>query len=161
MGDGTGPAALDESEAAFRGSRGITVEHGARVGSFRSADEVEVPPLCRRLDYLAPTKRGNLKGGLDDGADFAGTGGDAVQGAPPLCEQGEAAFAEAAEPAQECVVGAVVGVEALGAGWLFDRCVHADAGAVVASVGQSGQPVGCGGIECGQHVFTGWGQVMG
>ena len=39
---------------------------------------------------------GEYEGGLDDVADFAGAGGDPLQGLPATGEQGEAAFAEAA-----------------------------------------------------------------
>jgi hypothetical protein len=39
---------------------------------------------------------GEDKGGAGDVADFAGVGSDALEGAPPLVEQGEPAFAMAA-----------------------------------------------------------------
>jgi hypothetical protein len=42
---------------------------------------------------------GEYEGGTDDVADFAGAGGDVLQGSPALGEQGEAAFAEAAQGA--------------------------------------------------------------
>jgi hypothetical protein len=37
--------------------------------------------------------------GFDDGADLVGAAGEVVQGAPAADEDGEAAFAEAAQPA--------------------------------------------------------------
>lgn len=49
--------------------------------------------------------------GFDDVADFAGAGGDVPEGALALDEQGEAAFAQAAQGAQERVAGAGVEVE--------------------------------------------------
>ena len=72
-------------------------------------------------------------------AGFAGAGGDVLEGAPALGEQGEPAFAEAAQGAQEGIAGAGGDIEFPSAGGLLDRDLDADAGAVVAGVGQGGQ----------------------
>ncbi|MEV6866428.1 hypothetical protein AB0M44_36230 [Streptosporangium subroseum] len=40
---------------------------------------------------------GEDEGGFDDVANAAGADGDALEGAPPLGKQGEAAFAQAAQ----------------------------------------------------------------
>jgi len=77
--------------------------------------------------------------GAGDVADFAGAGGDVLEGAPAAGEQGEAAFARAAQRALDGVAGAVADVEFPPAGRLFDRNVHADARAVISQVGQGGQ----------------------
>ena len=58
---------------------------------------------------------------------------------------GEPALTQTPQTAQQGVVGAVVGIEHLAAGGLFDRCEHADPGALVASVGLWGsKSVHCG-----------------
>jgi hypothetical protein len=77
-----------------------------------------------------------------DVADFAGAGGDVLEGAPALVEQGEPAFAQAAQGPLDGVAGAGVDIEVLGAGGLFDRNQDADAGAVVAEVSKGGQVSG-------------------
>ncbi|WP_433359121.1 BRCT domain-containing protein [Streptosporangium sp. CA-115845] len=64
--------------------------------------------------------------GFDDVADSAGVGGDVLEGAPALGEQGEAAFSRAAQGAQEGIAG--VEVEGPAVGRLFDRGENADAG---------------------------------
>jgi len=51
---------------------------------------------------------GEYECGLGDGADFAGAGGGVVEGAPASDQEGESAFAWAAEAAEGQVVGAVV-----------------------------------------------------
>lgn len=53
--------------------------------------------------------------GFDDVADSAGAGGDVLEGAAALGEQGEAVFPHAVQGAQECVSGAG---GRLSAGWL-------------------------------------------
>ena len=64
---------------------------------------------------------GEDEGGFDDVADLAGAGGGVVEGAPAAGEDGESAFADATQSAEEGVVGAVVHVEDLVTGGLFDR----------------------------------------
>lgn len=98
--------------------------------------------------------------GFDDVADSAGAGGDALEGALALCEQGEAAFSQAAQGAQERVAGAGVEVEGPTVGGLFDRGENADAGAVVAGVGQGGEPVGGGLVQRPEDVCAGGCQVV-
>jgi hypothetical protein len=91
---------------------------------------------------------GEYECGFDDVADLAGAGGDVVEGSPAAGEDGEAAFADAAQAAQESVAGAVVDVEDPVTGGVFDRGVHADPGAVVAAVSQRGQiKVSCGPMQ--------------
>src|SRR5690606_42128652 len=75
-------------------------------------------------------------------------------------EQGEAAFADAAQGAQQRVVGAVVNGESAPVGGFFDRGVHADSGAVVGGVGQGGQAAGGRGVQGAQGVFAGGGQIV-
>jgi hypothetical protein len=73
-------------------------------------------------------------------------------------EQGESAFAQAAQRAQQGVAGAGADIEFPPAGRLPDRDM--DAGAVVARVGEGGQP-GCGdGVQHGQGVAAGGGDVV-
>src|SRR6266513_2563808 len=103
---------------------------------------------------------GEDEGGAGDGADFAGAGGDVLEGAPALVEQGEPAFAQAAQGPLEGVAGAVIDVKFAAAGGLFDGDEDADSGAVVAGVGQGGQSGGGGAVEGGQGVDTGGGQVV-
>lgn len=55
-----------------------------------------------------------------DVADSAGAEGEVLEGSPAVFEQGESAFAEAAEGSQEFVVGAVVRAEGLAFAGLFD-----------------------------------------
>src|SRR5215468_3648810 len=98
--------------------------------------------------------------GAGDVADFAGAGGDVLEGAPALVEQGEPAFAEAAQGALDGVAGAGVDIEVPPAGGLFDRDMDADAGAVVAGVGESGQTSCGGGVERGESVQAGGGEVV-
>jgi hypothetical protein len=50
-----------------------------------------------------------------DVADFAGAGGDVLKGAPATGEQGEPAFAEAAQRAQQGIAGSGADVEVLAA----------------------------------------------
>src|SRR5215467_14320371 len=97
--------------------------------------------------------------GAGDVADFAGAGGDVLEGAPALVEQGEPAFAQAAQGPLDGVAGAGVDSEVLGAGGLFDGNQDADAGAVVAEVSKGGQVSG-GAVEGGQGVDAGGGEVV-
>jgi hypothetical protein len=54
---------------------------------------------------------GEDEGGAGDVTDFAGAGGDALEGAPALVEQGEPAFALAAQRALDGVAGAGADIE--------------------------------------------------
>jgi len=85
--------------------------------------------------------------GACDGADFAGAGGDVLEGSPPLIEQGEPAFPQAAQGALEGVAGAGIDIGVPPIGGLFGGHVDAYSGAVVAGVGQGGQPGGGGVVE--------------
>src|SRR6516225_6964427 len=98
--------------------------------------------------------------GAGDVADFAGAGGDVLEGAPALAEQGEPAFAQAAQGPLEGVAGAGIDIEVPPRGRLFDRDVDADAGTVVAWVSEGGQPGGGGAVEGGQGVGAGGGEVV-
>ena len=82
---------------------------------------------------------GQDEGGAGDIADLARAGGDVLEGAPGAGEQGEPAFAQAAQRAEQRVAGAGIDIELLPAGWLLDRDVN-DRGAVVTGVSQGGQP---------------------
>src|SRR5207237_241749 len=54
---------------------------------------------------------GEDEGGAGDVADFAGAGGDVLEGAPALVEQGEPSFAQAAQRALDGVAGAGADIE--------------------------------------------------
>src|SRR5215475_15427706 len=103
---------------------------------------------------------GQDEGGAGDVADFAGAGGDVLEGAPAAGEQGEPAFAKAAQGTLDGVAGAGIDVEFLLAGGLFDGDEDADAGAVVAGVGEGGQAGRGRGVEGGQGVEAGGGDVV-
>src|SRR5208282_5721526 len=98
--------------------------------------------------------------GAGDVADFAGAGGDVLEGAPALGEQGEPAFPEAAQGPLEGVAGAGADIEFPPVSRLFDGHVDADPGAVVAGVGQGGQSARGGTVERGQGVDPGGGDVV-
>ena len=93
--------------------------------------------------------------GAGNVADLAGAGGDVLKSAPALGEQGEPAFAEAAQGALEGIAGAGANIEFPSAGGLLDRDMNADAGAVVAGVGQGGQVSRGGPVQPGQGVEAG------
>src|SRR5437667_8960457 len=103
---------------------------------------------------------GEDEGGAGDGADFAGAGGDVLEGAPALVEQGEPAFAQAAQGALDGVAGAVINVQLPAAWGLFDGNQDADAGAFISGVGQRGQVLRGGTVESGQGVRAGGGEVV-
>src|SRR3974390_139742 len=103
---------------------------------------------------------GEDEGGAGDVADFAGAGGDVLEGAPALVEQGEPAFAQAARRALEGVTGAGVDIQFAPIGGLFDGHQDADSGAVVAGVCEGGQSSGGGAVEGGQGMGAGGGQVV-
>jgi len=87
---------------------------------------------------------GQDEGGAGDVADFAGAGGDVLEGTPALVEQGEPAFTEAAQGPLDRVAGAGIDVEFLPAGGLFDGNQDADARALISGAGQGGQAAGGG-----------------
>lgn len=92
--------------------------------------------------------------GPDEVASSAGAEGDVLECGPAFGQQREAAFAEAAQGAQEGVVGAVVDVEFLAVAGLFERDVDAVTCALVAGVGQDRHGAG-GRIDRGQDVLAG------
>src|SRR6266516_7573844 len=99
--------------------------------------------------------------GAGDVAYSAGAGGAVLEGAPALVEQGEPAFAQAAQGPLEGVAGTGIDIQFPAAGGLFDGHVDAHSGAVVAGVGQGGQSGGGGGVvEGGQGVGAGGGDVV-
>jgi hypothetical protein len=65
------------------------------------------------------------KRGLGEFADAAGADGDALEGAPAAGEQGEAGFTDAANRAQQRVVGLAVRGEDLPTAGLLDRRLNA------------------------------------
>jgi len=71
-------------------------------------------------------------------AGSAGTGGDVLGGAPALVEQGEPAFAKAAQGPLDGIAGAGVDIEFPAAGWLFDGNQDADACTLVAGSARVG-----------------------
>src|SRR5215470_14101194 len=70
---------------------------------------------------------GEDKRGAGDVADLARAGGDVLEGAPALVEQGEPAFAQAAQRALDGVAGTGIDIQLLPAGGLSDRDEDADA----------------------------------
>ena len=90
------------------------------------------------------------EGGAGDVTDLAGAGGDVLECAPALGEQREPAFAQAAQGALDGVAGAAADVEFTVSGWQLARDVKADAGAVVAGIGEGGQPGGGGPVKGGR-----------
>ena len=76
--------------------------------------------------------------GPGDDADLAGAGSDVLEAAPAAGEQGEPAFAQAAQRALDGVARADVDVGFLAAGGLPDGNQDAGAGAFIAGVGQGG-----------------------
>ena len=89
-----------------------------------------------------------------------GAGGDVLEGAPALVEQGESAFAEAVQGVLQGVAGAGADIEVAPVCGLFDGDVDAYSGAVVAGVGQGGQSGGGGAVEGRQGVGAGGGEVV-
>lgn len=74
--------------------------------------------------------------------DLARAGGDVLEGAPALGEQGECPFAEAAQGSLEGVRGAGAQVGFRPVRWLFYRDADADSGTFVSGVGQGWQAAG-------------------
>ena len=79
---------------------------------------------------------GEDEGRAGDVADLAGADGDVQQRPPAAGEQGEPAFAQAAQRPLEGVAGAGVDIEILAARRLAHRDVDADPGSVVSRVGR-------------------------
>ena len=100
------------------------------------------------------------EGSLGDVADPARAEHDALQGAPPLGHQGEAAFALVTQGAQQRVPGPRIDIQVPAAGRPFHRDVHACAGAFVSGIGQDRQVFQVG-PQSGQDVLAGGGEVMG
>ena len=63
---------------------------------------------------------GEDEGCTGDAANFAGAGGDVLEGAPAAGEQGKPAFAQAAQGALDGVAGTGIEVRLPTAGGLFD-----------------------------------------
>jgi hypothetical protein len=84
---------------------------------------------------------GEDEGGACDVADFAEAGEDMLEGVPALVEQGEPAFAQAAQGPLDGVAGAGVSVELPAVSRLFDRYVDAYSGADGAGSARVGSPV--------------------
>jgi len=116
--------------------------------------------ISANLCDVAVLEMGEDERGAGDVADFAGAGGDVLEGAPSAGEQREPAFAEAAQGSLEGVAGTGIDIEVAPVGWLSDRDVDADSGAVVAGVGQGEQSGGGGAVERGQGVKAGGGDVV-
>ena len=72
--------------------------------------------------------------GAGDVTDLAGARGDGLHGAPAAGDQGERAFAEAAQRAEQGVAGTGTDIGVLPAGRQPDRGVDADADAVATTV---------------------------
>ena len=77
------------------------------------------------------------EGGLHDVADFAGAGGDVLEADRPVRRANPRS--PGAQSAQHSVVGAVVHGQTCSSQGLFDRGVYADAGALIAGIGQRGE----------------------
>ena len=97
--------------------------------------------------------------GFRDVADGGRAEADALDGAPPLRHQGEAAFSLVAQGSQERVAGFRIDIE-VAAGWLFHRDVHARAGPFISGIGEDRQVLQVR-PGFGQDELAGRGQVMG
>lgn len=104
---------------------------------------------------------GEDEGGFGEVADGVRAGGDVLENPPALGEQGEAAFAEGAQHAEQQVVGAAVDVKPLAGFRRQERSVNALASAGVAAVGEGGQTAGGGRVQRAERVRAGGGQVVG
>src|SRR3954469_186150 len=117
----------------------LTRPSGGRYKTGPIARTASNDVISTRIRYVPVFELGEDECGADDLADVAGTGGGVAQAVPAAGEDGETAFAEAAQRSQERVVGAVVDGELPAVGGLLDRGVDAVACAFVAGVGQGGQ----------------------
>src|SRR5712691_7637151 len=102
---------------------------------------------------------GEDKRGAYDVADFARAGGDVLEGAPALIEQGEAAFAQAAQGTLDGVAGAGIDVQFPAVWGLPDGNQDAGARALISGVGQGGQPGRGGGIQRREGMGAGGGEI--
>ncbi len=75
-----------------------------------------------------------------DVADLAGAEGDVLECPPAACEQGEAAFAQAAQRPLESISRAVADIEGAASGGPADRDVDADARTLIAGICQVASP---------------------
>ena len=103
---------------------------------------------------------GEDQGWPRDIADLAGAEGDVLERPPAAGEQGKAAFAQASQGPLESVARPVADIEFTAAAGLADRDVDADAGTLIAGIGQGSQPLGGGAVERGQGVGAGGGDVV-
>ncbi len=138
---------IDEEDAVMSGQ-----EHGLEDGvgdPMRFSQQL-------LADHLVLELREDERG-LDDVADRGRADRDALQDAPPLRHQREAAFSLVAQGPQQRVAGFRVNIQ-FAAGRLFHRDEHARAGPFVAGIGQDRQvfQVGAG---PGQDQLAGGGQV--
>lgn len=79
----------------------------------------------------------------------------------PVSTANQPTLTQAPQAAQQGVVRAIVDIQDLTVGRLFDRRVHTDSGSAVATVSQGRQvQLGCGPIQRAQHVVSGGGQVV-
>lgn len=117
--------------AVSHGDRGPTRWIRLGLSYPRGLTEVISPTLVESTVFEV----GEDECGFDYVADLAGAGGGVAEGAPVAGEDSESALAEAAQSAEEGVVGAVVHVEDLVTSGLFVRDVDADPRALVAIVG--------------------------
>ena len=92
---------------------------------------------------------GQDKGCPHDVPDLARADSDVLEGSPPAGEQGEPAFAQAAQRSLERVAGAGIDIEFAPACGLLHRDMDPDARALIAGVGQGGQTAGSGLVETG------------
>src|SRR5258708_31834953 len=103
---------------------------------------------------------GESEGGAGGAADFRWAGGDVLQGAPAAGEQGDPAFAEAAQRALDGVAGAGIDIGFPAVCGLLDRDVHPDARAVVAGISKGWQAGRGGPGQPGQDMAAGSGDVV-
>jgi hypothetical protein len=76
-------------------------------------------------------------------------GGDVLEGAPAAGEQGEPAFAQAAQRAEHGVAGAGIDAGVPPASGLPDRDVHADASSFAAGIARVSSPAAAAGYSAG------------
>src|SRR4051794_34256801 len=107
---------------------------GARPASGRHLDRFSTDTEVFSTDWSL--KRGQNNCSSNDGTDSLRAQSDASKCLPAGLEQRDPAFAGGAQTADELVAGEVVRVEVAALG----RRQHAGTGAVVAFVGQAGQP---------------------
>src|SRR5512135_2997951 len=101
------------------------------------------------------------EGSFGDGADAVGAEGDVLERAPAFFQLGRSPFAQCPRSAQERVAGMSVGVKPQvgAAAWFLEGMVDADAGTLVAGIGEGGQAIGGRLVQRGQAVLAGGGDV--